>query len=146
MIKVTEVAHVMINVRDIEKSLKIFRDMLGLKVSGERQRSIVWMNLGQYHEGHNYAFHNFALYQVPNDQAENYRKRPGLNHLAFRLAKPEDVDHAADTLKANGVKILKGPLTHDEDLDRYLVLLLNVILILQIFGVPIPGFVRASAR
>jgi catechol 2,3-dioxygenase-like lactoylglutathione lyase family enzyme len=43
-----------------------------------------------------------------------------MNHVALRLASPEDVDHAAEYLAARGVKVLKGPLTHKEDNDRYL--------------------------
>ena len=120
MIKIIDVAHIMLNVTDIEKSLKIYRDLLGFHISGERQGAIVWMNMGQYRGGHDLAFHDFALYQVPNGQADNYRKRPGLNHAAFRLAQAVEVDRAAEILKANDVKILKGPLTHDEDKDRYL--------------------------
>lgn len=120
MIPVTDVAHVMVNVTDIERSLKFYRDILGFTVSGDRQGAIVWMNIGQYKEGHNLAFHDFAIYQVPNGPADDFRKRPGLNHVAFRLNTPDEVDKAAEHLKANNVKVLKGPLTHDEDKDRYL--------------------------
>lgn len=43
-----------------------------------------------------------------------------MNHVAFRLRTPEEVDQAARYLQAKGVKVLKGPLTHKEDRDRYL--------------------------
>ncbi|HEY7679260.1 MAG TPA: VOC family protein [Terriglobia bacterium] len=120
MIRVVDVAHVNLNVTDLERSQKFYADILGFHVSGKREGAIVWMNMGQYKEGHNLAFHDVALYQVPLGQAPDYRKRPGLNHAAFRLRTAEEVDRAAEYLKSKNVKVLKGPLTHDEDKDRYL--------------------------
>jgi len=118
--EIIDVAHVMFNVTDLERSLKLYRDLLGFKVSGEYEGAVIWLNMGQYREGHNLAFHDIGLYQVPHAAPENARKVAGLNHAAFRLRTPEDVDQAAKLLKANGVKILKGPLTHKEDGDHYL--------------------------
>src|SRR3990172_8664104 len=120
MIQVVDVAHVMFNVTDLERSLKLYRDLLGFTVSGGYDGTVVWLNMGQYAEGHNLAFHDIGLYKVPSAAPGNARKVVGLNHAAFRLRTPEEVDKAADLLKANGVKILKGPLTHKEDNDRYL--------------------------
>ena len=120
MIKIIDVAHIMFNVTDLERSLKLYRDILGFKVSGEYEGAVVWLNMGQYREGHNLAFHDLGLYKVPDGLPDNARKRVGLNHAAFRLATAADVDKATEILKANGVKILKGPLTHKEDGDHYL--------------------------
>jgi catechol 2,3-dioxygenase-like lactoylglutathione lyase family enzyme len=120
MIQVVDVAHVMFNVTDLERSLKLYRDLLGFTVSGEYDGAVVWLNLGQYREGQKFAFHDIGLYKVPHSAPENARKVAGLNHAAFRLRTPEEVDKAAELLKANGVKILKGPLTHKEDGDHYL--------------------------
>ncbi|MBI3935014.1 MAG: VOC family protein [Acidobacteria bacterium] len=118
--EIIDVAHVMFNVTDLERSLKLYRDLLGFKVSGEYEGAVIWLNMGQYREGQNLAFHDLGLYRVPNAAPANARKIVGLNHAAFRLRTPEEVDQAAELLKANGVKILKGPLTHKEDNDRYL--------------------------
>jgi catechol 2,3-dioxygenase len=120
MIHITDVAHVMFNVTDLERSLKLYRDVLGFKVSGEYNDAVIWLNMGQYREGDNLYFHDIGLYRVPNAAPANARKVVGLNHAAFRLSTPEEVDEAAEVLKANGVKILKGPATHKEDNDRYL--------------------------
>jgi catechol 2,3-dioxygenase len=120
MLKIVDLAHVMFNVTDLDRAIHFYRDLLGFKVSGGIEGQIVWMNFGQYHDDHNYFFHDLGLYQVPNALPNNYRKIAGINHAAFRLATVEEVDHAAVYLKDNGVMILKGPLTHKEDLDRYL--------------------------
>jgi catechol 2,3-dioxygenase-like lactoylglutathione lyase family enzyme len=42
-----------------------------------------------------------------------------MNHMALRLRSPGEIDRAAEYLKSKGVKVLKGPLTHKEDRDRY---------------------------
>ena len=43
-----------------------------------------------------------------------------MNHVALRFRTPEEIDQAAEYLTSKGVKVLKGPLTHKEDRDRYL--------------------------
>ena len=124
MIRLTDVAHVNLNVTDLKRSEKFYTEILGLHVSDRREGVIVWMNFGQYggqYGGeHKYAFHDVALFQVPQGLPEDARQRAGMNHAAFRMGSAEEVDEAAAYLKAKGVKVLKGPLTHSEDMDRYL--------------------------
>jgi catechol 2,3-dioxygenase-like lactoylglutathione lyase family enzyme len=120
MIHLIEVAHVTLNVTDLDRSVQFYKDMLGMRVSGERPGVIVWMNIGQFRDGDNLAFHNLGLYKVPAGATEDYRKRAGMNHAAFRLRTAVELDKAAELLRAKGVKVLKGPLTHSEDQDRYL--------------------------
>ncbi len=120
MIKIIDVAHVMFNVTDMERSLKLYRDLLGFTVSGTYDGAVTWLNMGQYREGQSHFFHDIGLYLVPNAAPENARKVVGLNHAAFRLATVDEVNQAAEILKAAGVKILKGPATHKEDSDCYL--------------------------
>jgi len=43
-----------------------------------------------------------------------------MNHVALRLASPDEVDRAAEFLATKGIRVLKGPQTHKEDNDRYL--------------------------
>ena len=120
MIHLIEVAHVTLNVTDLDRSVQFYKDMLGMKVSGERPGVIVWLNLGQFRDGDNLAFHNLGLYKVLAGATEDYRKRAGMNHAAFRLRSAEELDKAAEELRSKGAKVLKGPLTHSEDQDRYL--------------------------
>ncbi len=120
MIKLIDVAHVNLNVTNVERSEKFYTEILGFHVSGRREGAIVWMNMGEFREGDDLAFHDVALYQVPQGLPENARKSAGLNHAAFRLRSAEEVDQAAEYLKSKNVKVLKGPLTHSEDMDRYL--------------------------
>ena len=123
MIKPIDVAHLNLNVTDLERSIKFYTELLGFRVALRYEDAVVWLNFGQYRkgvEGLGHGFHDLALFKVPNPLPEDYRKRAGMNHIALRLRTPEEVDQAAEYLKSKGVTILKCPLTHKEDRDRYL--------------------------
>lgn len=122
MIKLIDVAHVNLNVTDLDRAIKFYTEMLGFRVVVHFE-GLALLNFGQYRdgiEGMGYGFHDLALYRVPTPAPEDYRTRAGMNHVALRLRTPEEVDQAASELEAKGVKVLKGPLTHKEDRDRYL--------------------------
>ena len=123
MIRITDVAHLNLNVTDLERSLRFYTELLGFQVAFQYEGAVAWLNFGQYRDdarGMGRGFHDLALYQVPQGLPEDYRQRAGMNHVAFRLATPAEVDAAAEFLQQRGVKILKGPLTHKEDNDHYL--------------------------
>lgn len=125
MIKPIDVAHVNLNVTDLERSLNFYTELFGLRVALKYEGAVAWLNFGQFREGIaglGQGFHDLALYQVPLGPPDDRRTRAGLNHFALRLRTPAEVDAAAELLRAKGVKILKGPLTHKEDRDRYLYL------------------------
>lgn len=123
MIRPIDVAHVNLNVTELERSIRFYTELLGFKVALQYEGSVAWLNFGQYSEevgGLGQGFHDIALYKVPSPAVDDYRTRAGMNHFALRLRTPEEVDQAAELLQTKGVKILKGPLTHKEDQDRYL--------------------------
>jgi catechol 2,3-dioxygenase-like lactoylglutathione lyase family enzyme len=69
-----------------------------------------------------------------------------MNHFALRLGTPADVDAAAEFLKAKSVKILKGPLTHKEDRDRYLYLEDPDGNVVELVSSTLPDWPRAYLR
>jgi catechol 2,3-dioxygenase-like lactoylglutathione lyase family enzyme len=115
MIKPRGLAHVNINVTDLERSEKFYREIIGLKPAGRVPGRVVWMNWGQHGDAELF-FHDIALYLVPNEAPEDYRKRAGLNHVAFELESADAVKEATALLEQRGVKILKGLHHHIEDL------------------------------
>jgi len=123
MIRPIDVAHVNLNVTDLDRAVRFYTDILGFSVALRYEGAVAWLNFGQYRDGVGglgQGFHDLALYRVPDPAPEDHRTRAGMNHVALRLRTPEEVDQAAEDLRAKGVKILKGPLTHKEDRDRYL--------------------------
>jgi catechol 2,3-dioxygenase-like lactoylglutathione lyase family enzyme len=123
MIRPIDVAHVNLNVTDLARAIRFYTGLLGFTVAFQYEGAVAWLNFGQYRDGVGglgQGFHDLALYQVPHAAAEDRRKRAGMNHLALRLRTPAEVDEAAVFLQSKGVTILKGPLTHKEDRDRYL--------------------------
>lgn len=139
-------AHVNLNVTDLHEAECFYVEVLGFQVVGKYAGTIVWLNLGQYQADIPHAFHDLALYQVPQAAAEDRRRRAGMNHLALRLARPQEVDAAADILRMHGVTILKGPLTHKEDQDRYVYFEDPFGNMIELVSSTLPDFPQAYVR
>ena len=123
MIRPIDVAHVNLNVTDLERAIRFYTGVLGFTVALQYEGAVAWLNFGQYRDGvggPGQGFHDLALYRVARPALEDRRQRAGMNHVALRLASPDEVDRAAEFLATKGIRVLKGPQTHKEDNDRYL--------------------------
>jgi lactoylglutathione lyase len=116
--------HTMIRVRDLEKSLKFYTDLLGMKVL--RQRDYPSGKFTLAFVGYGEETDNTVIELTHNwEQAEPYHLGTAFGHLAIGVP---DVYKACDRLAAAGVKIPRpaGPMAHGgsviafiEDPDGY---------------------------
>lgn len=104
-INVERVGHVVLKVRELERSVTFYRDVIGLKEVARlegvaRLGRMVFFSQGQNH-------HDLALMEVGAAAPMPERGSIGLYHVAFKIGDGLDDLHAAKThLEANGVQIL----------------------------------------
>lgn len=120
MVRPQRVAHVVINVTDIDRSLRFYCQGLGMARTGALGDQMVFLYFGEEGQAPHPYYHDIALYRVDRSAPEDFRKMSGANHVAVLMNSPDDVDAAAEQLRQGEFTILKGPATHKEDGYRYL--------------------------
>ena len=104
MINVKNVGHVVLKVRDLERSVRFYRDVLGLKdvARGTFGRPMVFFSATR--ENH----HDLALFEVGPDAAPSEKNQVGLYHVALRIGHSlEELRAAKAHLEAHGVEELR---------------------------------------
>ena len=95
------IRHVALNVRDVQKSLKFYSNILDMKLEWMPDPENVYLTSGQ---------DNLALHKLPEGTA------PGTNqlvhHIGILVKSPEDVDRWAERLRSHGVSLAQEPKTH----------------------------------
>lgn len=100
MIRPERIAHVVLKVRDLERSRKFYTEVLGMDVMNEIPRlgAVFLANNRRDH-------HELALLQI-GPQAEAPRANEiGMLHVAFRMRSEEELRAAYQELKERGVPI-----------------------------------------
>lgn len=119
MIRPLRVAHVVINVTDMEQAQRFYCDGLGMSATGSFDNQLIFLYFGETGQAPHPFYHDLALYKVGQPAAGDFRERSGVSHVALRMNRPEDVDAAAKHLQQLGFPALKGPGVHREDGYRY---------------------------
>jgi catechol 2,3-dioxygenase len=102
-IRVLNVGHVVLKVRDIERSARFYRDVLGLKevARGEFGRPMAFFSTGDNH-------HDVAVMEMGADAPAPPAEATGLYHVALRIGTTLDELRAARAhLEAHGVTKLR---------------------------------------
>jgi catechol 2,3-dioxygenase len=74
-----EIGHVVLNVTDVERSTKFYRDVVGFQVARYRpDGSGAFLTCGVIH-------HNLALFRAPAGARPAEKGQIGLNHFAFKV-------------------------------------------------------------
>ena len=115
---VQRIGHVGIHVTDTDRSLKFYREVLGLKLTGnwgppDFDGRICFMRCEEMH-------HNLVLFEAPEDadRAGFYtgdsaaRKDNGVHHIAFETASREDWLDALAHVRKLGIELVAGPYVH----------------------------------
>jgi catechol 2,3-dioxygenase len=109
MIKLQRIGHILINVRDVERSKAFYTDVLGFKVlEQDPAHGGVFLSLGEY--GNTLDIFPSAdpdAYPQPKPRIGS-REGLGVGHMAFAVETEEEFTKAYFALKAAGVPIQRA--------------------------------------
>ncbi len=98
MIQARKLGHVVLNVRDAQKSKEFYTRALGLKLAYEdRDRGAVFLSFGTQH-------HDLALFQLATGATPD-ATQPGLHHMAWQLGSFAELQAAYRELRDLGIPV-----------------------------------------
>ena len=98
MIQARKLGHVVLNVRDAQKSKEFYTRALGLKLAYEdRDRGAVFLSFGTQH-------HDLALFQLATGATPD-ATQPGLHHMAWQLGSFAELQAAYRELRELGIPV-----------------------------------------
>lgn len=117
-IRPRKLGHLVLAVRDIQKSVAFYTEVLGLEVSDWISDQMCFLRAGEDH-------HDLALSQIPRDSPDindlpRY-SRPGMEHFSYLVDSVEDMEHAVTLLRERGVEIVRGIGKHGPGENCFLV-------------------------
>jgi catechol 2,3-dioxygenase len=111
MLHPLRIGHVVLKVRDLDRSLAFYRDLLGFTVVSELSNVMIFLTAdGQNH-------HDLALLRVGQQAPSPARRAVGLYHVAIQLADFDAVRTAHALLTERG--LLRGAIDHGVSRSLY---------------------------
>ena len=98
MVKPKQLGHLVLRVRDLDRSERFYTDVLGLDVTGKIAGRMVFMSAGE-------PSHELALMSVGPDAPGPEKDRVGLYHFAWEMESFEDLKKLYAELKDKAVPI-----------------------------------------
>ena len=103
MTEINKVAHVVLNVADVEASMRFYADALGMEIVAHRaERQMAFLSFGSQH-------HDIALFGAPEGA---HRGALGLPHVAFQI------DGGIEELKALNQRLVSQGFEVEDIVDR----------------------------
>ena len=99
MVKPVQLAHLVLRVRDLDRSEKFYTDVLGLEVTGRVPGTMVFMTA----KGE--SSHELAVMSIGPDAPGPEKDRVGLYHLAWQMESFQDLKNIFQEMKQKGVSI-----------------------------------------
>jgi catechol 2,3-dioxygenase len=113
MLQPIRVGHVVLKVRDLDRSLAFYRDLIGFRVSNEMSNVMIFLTAtGENH-------HDLALLRVGDSAPSPLPSGVGLYHVAIQLADWDAIRAAHRLLAERG--LLKGTADHGVTKSLYTV-------------------------
>jgi len=107
-----EIDHLGIAVRNLEESLRFYRDVLGLNVSHQETVPMERVAVAMLPAGEGSAAPRLELLEATDSESTVARfitkRGPGLHHVALRV---DDLTAAVERLRSGGAKLLNEPRT-----------------------------------
>lgn len=111
--KIDLLGHAVLKVRDLERSVAFYRDVLNMKEVARYRGKMVFFSFGSNH-------HDLGLLEVGADAPDPHPRAVGLYHLAFRVGASLDALRAVKAeLEAKGAPLL-GQSDHGVSQSLYL--------------------------
>jgi len=102
MITPKKLGHVGLYVKDLERSKKLYTEVVGLKVSDEFPEKAVFMRCSHDH-------HDTVLFKLPKEKQERTQNdRVEIQQIAYEVDRLDDLKDKAAELKAQGIDLI-GP-------------------------------------
>ena len=109
-VNVKRLQHVVLQVTDVERSVKFYSDVLGLVLTRTRPNGAAFLHLPS-----NKNDHDFAIFPGATGPAQ--RGAAGLVHVAWEVDSLQELAHAREVLKAYGA--LDGETNHGMNFSVY---------------------------
>ncbi|MBI4488985.1 MAG: VOC family protein [Deltaproteobacteria bacterium] len=96
--------HVVLNVRDLKKSERFYRNILGMAVSGRNRKTrMSFLSFGKEH-------HDIALAELPAGAKRLAGEDvPGMHHFCIYVKTNKEVDDLFPVLQEKGIPVVSGP-------------------------------------